>query len=368
MRAVIDLASNRILGTEATPDVGQSSVVNGKYVFPIPEGAAVVVDSSTVVFPQADPNSLTTQAAAGLLVRYPMFSNILYNALIEDADVSAFDITATGPGGVISRAMIGRAPPGAPPQPGISPNNTVILPQNNGATAPRLGCLVTDAITSIPGADEAMLWWSVAFLDTTEDVNHGYLTTAGVDTPAYRTLTETDQEPAALSVYLSNDNGSTWEEATRLIPTDLSATGFGDTKATATATVLVSPVAAGTILAIGGLPLTSVAGPRTSGSNNFNGSAGSVAAIAADIIAAITDPNNVFTSLCTAASGGGGVINLTAAPLGSLGNAITLTTSHPLRISVSGANFVGGVNADFRIAFTNTSSSRGYLLAYALLW
>lgn len=367
MRAIIDLASSRILGTEATPDVGQSSVVNGKYVFPIPEGAAVVVDSSTVVFPQANPNSLTTQAAGELLVRYPMFSNILYNALVEDTDVAAFDLTATGPGGIISRAMIGRAV-GAPPAVGISPNNIVILPQNNATATPRPGCLVTDTITSIPGADEAMLWWCIAYIDATEDVNHGTGATAGLNIPAYRTLTETDQEPAGLTVYLSNDNGTTWEEATRLIPTDLSATGFGDTKAAATATVLVSPVAAGTVLAIGGLPLTAVAGPRTSGSNNFNGSAGSVAAIAADIIAAINDPNNAFTSLCTAASGGGGLVNLTAVPLGSLGNAITLATSHPLRISVSGANFAGGVNADFRIAFTNTSSSRVYLLAYALLW
>ena len=365
MRAVIDLASNRILGTEGTPDVGGSSVVNGKYVFPIPEGAAVVVDSSTVVFPQADPNSLTTQAAAELLIRYPMFSNILYNALIEDADVAAFDLTATGPGGIISRAMIGRAPPGVPPQPGISPNNTVILPQNNGAATAKPGCLVTDTITSIPGADEAMLWWNIAFIDTTEDVNHGYLTTANLNVPAYRTLTETDQEPAGLSVYLSNDNGTTWVESTRLIPTDLSATGFGDTKATASATVAASPSTAA--LTIGGVALTNAGGPRTSGANNYNGSAGSIAAIAADIINAINDPNNSFASLCTAASGGGGLINLTAVPLGTLGNAITLTSSNA-NITVSGANFAGGVNADFKVAFTNTSSSRAYLLAYAILW
>lgn len=358
MRVVIDRASNQILGTEATPDVGDSSVVNGKYVIPIPEGAAVTVDSATTLV------SLETDIAAELLVRYPMFSNILYYPLISTADVADLDLTATGPGGIISRAMIGRAV-GAPPSIGISQNNTVILPQNNATTPARPGCLVTTTITAIPGADEAMLWWWISSINTTEDVNHGTGATANVNNPAYRTMTEVNQEPAGLTAYLSNDNGTTWVEATRLIPTDLSATGFGDTKATASATVAASPSTA--TLTIGGVALTNAGGPRTSGANDYNGSAGSIAAIAADIIAALNDPNNSFASLCTAASGGGGLINLTAVPLGTLGNAITLTSSNA-NITVSGANFAGGVNADFKVAFTNTSSSRAYLLAYAILW
>ena len=360
MRVVVDRASNQILGTEATPEVGGSSVVNGKYVFPIPEGAAVTVDDTTTLV------SLTTQAAAELLARYPMFSNILYNPLIDVPDVADLDLTATGPGGNISRAMIGRAV-GAPPSIGISQNSTVILPQNNGALVPRPGCLVTSTITSIPGADEAMLWWSVASFSTTEDVNHGTGATANVNVPAYRTMIETDQEPAGLSVYLSNDNGTTWVEATRLIPTDLSATGFGDTKATGTLTVGGGAPPATANITLGTLTLTAAAA-RVSGSDNYNGTLGSAALIAADIAAAINDPNNSFQSTCTAAVTAPGVVTVTAIPLGTLGNAVAFSSSDGT-VAASGVGFLaGGVNADFKIAFVNTSTNRVNLLAYALLW
>jgi len=361
MRAIIDLASSRILGTEATPDVGQSSVVNGKYVFPIPEGAAVSVDSSSYLFPQ-DAGSLTGKSASELLIRYPMFSNILYNALIDTADITDLDPSGIGPNSEITRAVFGRAV--GPLPTGISPNSIAILPINTAAATNRPGCLVTSTITFIPGADEAMLWWKIASVSSTEDINHGYLTTAGVDVPSYRTVVETDQEPAGFSAYISNDNGSTWYEATRLIPTDLFV--YGDTKATATATVVATPSAA--TLTIGGVALTDAGGPRTSGNNDYNGTLGSVAAIASDIIAAINDSNNGFTAICTASSGGGGVVNLTAIPLGSLGNSIALLTSNVAEITVSGATFAAGANADFKIAFLNSSSNQIQLLAYALLW
>ena len=357
MRVVIDRASNQILGTEATPDVGDSSVVNGKYVFPVPEGAAVTVDSATTLV------SLTTQAAAELLVRYPMFSNIIYNPLIDVPDVAALDLTALGPGGIISRAMLGRAAGGFPF--GISQNSTVILPQNNAVAPSRPGCLVSDTITAIPGADEAMLWWNIASFSTTEDVNHGTGATANINVPAYRTLTVVDQEPVGFAAYLSNDNGTTWAEATRLIPTDLSATGFGDTKATGTLTVNLSPATANITL---GTQVLTAAAARISGSDNYNGTLGSTALIAADIAAAINDPNNSFQSTCTAAVTAPSVVTVTAVPLGTLGNAVAFSSSDGT-VSASGVGFLaGGANADFKVAFTNTSTNRVYLMAYAILW
>jgi hypothetical protein len=110
-------------------------------------------------------------------------------------------------------------------------------------------------------------------------------------------------------------------------------------QATATATVAATPSTA--TLTIGGQALTPAAGPRTSGSNNYNANLVTVAAIRADIVAAINDPLNGFAAIATASDGTGGVLNLTAMPLGSLGNAVTLVSSTGT-ITVSGATFTGG--------------------------
>ncbi len=110
-------------------------------------------------------------------------------------------------------------------------------------------------------------------------------------------------------------------------------------QATATATVAATPSTA--TLTIGGQALTPAAGPRTSGSNNYNNTLGTVALIRADIVDAINDPLNGFAAIATAYDGTGGVLNLTAMPFGSLGNAVTLASSTGT-ITVSGATFTGG--------------------------
>jgi hypothetical protein len=159
-----------------------------------------------------------------------MYSNVTFNYLLEASDVAALDLAATGPGGVITRAMVGR---GSGVSAGTAPNSTVILPQNNVAFGPaRPGCLVTDTIDIGPatggaGAEEAMLWWKVASFSTSEDTLNGYGATAGVNTPVLRSLVETSQAPSGLTVYVSNDDGATWFVAPRLTPVDL---GVFDTR------------------------------------------------------------------------------------------------------------------------------------------
>jgi hypothetical protein len=362
MQVVADIVSSRILNTIPTPDEGGVVVCNGKYLFPIPEGASVEITDATYILPQ-NAGSLTAQCAESLLIRYPMYSNILYNALVEPSDLLAFDLnTSNNPFGLINRAFTGRALGPAPT--GISPNTVCVLNQNNAASPSRPGCLTTDVITTIPGADDVMLWYAIAEIDTTEDVNHGFGTTSGVNIPAFRNLIRCDQDPPGFQAYVSNDGGSTWVEADRLVPADLVV--FGDTRATAGMTVTTSPSTA--TITIAGQTLTPTAGPRTSGANDYNAIAGSPAGIAADIIAAINDPNNAFRfNRCTAVSGGGATINLTSVLLGALGNALGLSSSDGT-ITVSGVTFTGGLNADFRVSWVNTSNTRYYLLAYALLW
>jgi hypothetical protein len=229
MRVVADLASNRLVRTQPDPTVGSGTTVNGQFVVPVPEGAAVTVAPSSYLTPQ-NAGSVPGQAAAALLARYPMYANVAFNYLLEASDVAALDLTATGPGGVITRAMVGR---GAGLSTGIAPNSTVILPQNNATGGPpRPGCLVTDTIDIGPatggaGAEEALLWWKVASFSTSEDTLHGFGPTTGANTPSRRTLSETSQTPVGLTVSVSNDDGVTWFTAPRLTPVNL---GVFDTR------------------------------------------------------------------------------------------------------------------------------------------
>jgi len=114
--------------------------------------------------------------------------------------------------------------------------------------------------------------------------------------------------------------------------------------ATGTVTVAAFPVPAGQTLTIGGVTLTSVAGARTSGNNDFNGSLGTTDAIASDITDAINDFNNSLNGTVTATVVGS-VITITSDVGGALGNAVTLTTS-TATLTLSGATLAGGVDGD----------------------
>lgn len=116
-------------------------------------------------------------------------------------------------------------------------------------------------------------------------------------------------------------------------------------EATADITVISVPVPAGTTITIGGTTLTAVAGARTPGANDFNGSLGTADLIAADIANAINDAANTFQSVVTA-SVAGATTTLTAVPEGTDGNGIVLSTSDPGSILLSGADLTGGVDAD----------------------
>lgn len=109
-------------------------------------------------------------------------------------------------------------------------------------------------------------------------------------------------------------------------------------------TVVTGTEAPGDTITIGGIPLVAVAGARTSGSNDFSLASGTAPGIAGDIIAAINDPANFFGSTVTSASGGGGVVDLTAVPLGTAGDAITLATTNGVAFAVSGGTLSGGVD------------------------
>ena len=111
----------------------------------------------------------------------------------------------------------------------------------------------------------------------------------------------------------------------------------------ATITCAFASVSAGSIITIGGVVLTSVNGARTPGSDDFqvDGGVSSDSTLATELAAAINDPLNSFTGIVTAADLAA-VVTLTAVPLGTLGDLVTLTTDNGPAYTLSGALLTGG--------------------------
>jgi hypothetical protein len=122
---------------------------------------------------------------------------------------------------------------------------------------------------------------------------------------------------------------------------DFSVSGAA-VKATASATVLATPCTS--TLTIGGLNLTPAGGARSSGNDDYDNTLGTVNAIMLNIVAALNDPANAFDATITATAGVGGAFTLQADTAGYVGNAITLSSSVPASMSVSGATFSGGLD------------------------
>lgn len=226
MRILVDLATNKILQVEKTPEIGESTPINGKYIVDVPEGSYVEVDSSSYVLNAGviDSGSVVSLAFANLLANYPMYDNILFNPLILASDVNDIDLSATVPDGtstLSTRAQVGRGSPD--PQEGLSPMSTAILPLNNTVSPSRPGLLVTDTIditsfTSGVGAREFMVYWKLFEFTTSEDITSNYGSTSGLNEPSIKYIVESNQEPVDFEVLLSVDDGSTYYPVGRLEP------------------------------------------------------------------------------------------------------------------------------------------------------
>lgn len=127
----------------------------------------------------------------------------------------------------------------------------------------------------------------------------------------------------------------------------ISIAGAG-TYASGTVTVDAAPLTVGDTITIGGVVLTGVTGSRTSGSDNFSVDGGTVATVAAEIVAAINDAANSF-AVTVEASYSLGVVTITAITPGAAGNAITLAKS-AANLTVSGANLTGGGSSGSLVA------------------
>lgn len=224
MRIVANIADASILQVEKSPEVGESRVMNGKFVCPIPEMVAVDVTSASYVLP-VDGGDVTSLAMANLLIEFPMYSNVVFNPLLTPADMADLDLAATFPGPPVeyTRALVGR---GAGPLPtGNVPNVVAVLPANDRVAPALPGMLISDTIDIGPmtggaGADEFMVWWKIYGFDTSDDITSDFGATAGINSPALRDLVEIDAEPAGFEVWLSHDDGATYTQMSLTTPTD----------------------------------------------------------------------------------------------------------------------------------------------------
>ena len=229
MKVVVNHTDNKLIEVGKSPEIGEKMLVNGRYLLPVPEGSDLDIESGAKVISDDGSfgeDSLVHQAFEGLLAQYPMYGNIVYNPNIVDADADDYDLeaglTETGPPLVAhqSRAQIGRYPG---PQAGNSAGSTLVLPQNNAVSPARPGLLITKTLDIEPhvgecGADEFMVWWMIATIDTTHDVvtDHGFQ--AGTNSPALQIFNTIEQEPEGLDVLLSTNDGSSYFKVNRLEP------------------------------------------------------------------------------------------------------------------------------------------------------
>lgn len=211
MNALFDLATDRLVQTvESLTD----TPINGRYIIPIPDGAAVAITATDT------PESVAVKAVSALLVRYPMYEHAAYNYFLSAADMGGIDMDVTVPSPITStkpRCMVGRGS-GSPS--GVSLNTVAIMPRNPNTVPTLPGLLVSNVIDisgTVPaGTDEVLLWWQIASYTNSGDTPLA---------PTARTITIGDQEPVGFSAYVSNDDGVTWYPADRLLPVDLVAAG-----------------------------------------------------------------------------------------------------------------------------------------------
>lgn len=285
----------RIVRVDSIPEEGDSTAVNGQFVFDIPEGVAVSVDSDSFFSPQTDPESIPARTASELLVRYPMYDHVLYNFYLDTDDLSNIDIstglsypstgntTPTLPTTYVApsvpRCQVGRASgPGAV---GMVPNSLALLPVSEARTTPVYGCVMTALLD---------LW-------------------------AYNPC------------YIDVDSVS---------------------------------VPVGNTVDIGGVSLTSVAGARTSGSNDFDGSLATPTLVAADMVAAINDPANGFATFVEATVDPTTTSRVQLRPVPSSNTNVTVTTASASLTAVESHPGTDTLMVWWNVSLGDTSEDQGY--------
>lgn len=245
MRLLVDLLTHttndpKVVQVQQVPQIGSNGaiIINGKYALPVPLNMSFPVTADDYILDGAgdlDGGDLVSKSYAHLLALYPMFENIYFNPLLTSDHVGELVLDQTfwftdrdlnPPVAFYPRFQTGR-------EEGVSddhqmPTHTALMAINAGMTPSRPGLIITDEIDIGPytldcddnqvGTDEFSVFWKLFAFTHTHDVSADAGLQAGVNTPAYRMLEETEQEPTDFSVFLTTDGGANWSPVNLLEP------------------------------------------------------------------------------------------------------------------------------------------------------
>ena len=231
---------NRLIGSHSDPQPSDPPQrVGGMFSLPLPYSVGLEIDKTSYMTPQ-DSGSVPGLAVSEFLARFPMYDHVLFSYYLETSDLTDIAI-APGSTQPTAATVTPTPPPWAAYTPGslprtqlgslggVVPNAVAMLPVDPVNST--YGCVVTDKldITSLnpsnPGTDEVMMWWALGKMAVSEDVVRGFGLTAGLNTPAVKTLERLDPETSGIYVYASNDNGASWYRVEYMEPTDLTTGG-----------------------------------------------------------------------------------------------------------------------------------------------
>ena len=221
--------------------------------------------------------------------------------------------------------IVGRAGDGAPYTTIQSALDAV--PDSSSAAAPSLVLIMPGVYTENVSVQKDGVY--LVSLGGVTVTNNGASDTVEISAA----IATTPQDVLLRGIKIQNTSAA--QSCVRIIGADSFASG--------TVTVNAAPLATGDTITINGTALTGTAGTRTSGSDDFSVSSGTTDGIAAEIVAAINDTANSFSTLVSATAALN-VVTLTAVTAGSGGNAITLavSTTPGGNMTASGANLTGG--------------------------
>lgn len=208
----VTATSDLLIGYDDSPEIGATTVMNGKFLIDLPVNVAVT--------PGANVFGSTSLAASAYdkWRKQSGYSHVRYNLLATSADMARLSPTATfvvpdssPPLTFVTRAQVGRS--GAGSDNGLAPGSVALLPANSTTLVDRPGMLVTATETVGSPVSRMRATWVVSMAALSDDVCSSL---DNINTPALKTLTATDPDTGNLDVYASVDGGSGYVQINNL--------------------------------------------------------------------------------------------------------------------------------------------------------
>jgi len=184
--------------------------MNGKYILDYPD--CIEIGKELGANDPFNLNTLTTAIESKFLAQYPSYDYLIYKPLRDSSN--EFDSAQLFPkstGHIPSRFRVGSTP------------NVACIPKETSAGRSGVGITSNTDITALTndntGRETFLLYWRIVKKVVSHDVTPVSLTgysQATTNTPSKMTYVEASD--SEYSVYISENNGNTYEKVTRLTP------------------------------------------------------------------------------------------------------------------------------------------------------